>query len=379
MQHMADEERSAGGDRLNGLEAARCAFYRGDIAATLARHQREQGGWLSMDDLAEYRSAFEPPVVGRFRDLEVYTCGPWCQGPVLAQAFSLLEGIDLNALGHNSPAYIHTVTEVLKLAFADRHRYYGDPRFVRVPMAALLHPAYAARRQKLIRPDRAAEGMPPPGCPEDLDAAFLPASPQDSTAPEALDTSYVCVVDSQGNLFSATPSDGAEGGPVVPGLGFVASTRGSQSWTDPALPACLAPGKRPRLTPSPAIVSRPGSWRMPIGSPGNDVQPQAVLQVLLNNAVFGMSPQEAVDQPRFATFSFPRSSEPHNYSPRRLNLEGRIPAESVDALRQLEHDAVPWPDWEWRAGAVCLVRLDEGSGLLEGAADPRRPCGAVGW
>ena len=383
MQHMADEERAAGGDRRTGLEAARDAFYRGDIAAAIAKYQREHGGWLSMEDLAEYRSAVEPPVVGRFRDLDVYTCGPWCQGPVLSQALSLLEGIDLHSLGHNSPAYIHVVTEAVKLAFADRHHYYGDPRFVNVPMEALLSRAYAARRQALIRPDRASDGMPPPGSPDDLGVApatpGAPGSPRQPSAPEALDTSYICVADSHGNLFSATPSDGAESGPVVPGLGFVASTRGSQSWTDPSLPACLAPGKRPRLTPSPTIVARRGSWRMPIGSPGNDVQPQAMLEVLLNSIVFDMRLQEAIEQPRFATFSFPQSSEPHNYAPGRLNLEGRLPAATADALRQLGHNVVPWPDWEWRAGAVCLIRRDKGSGLLEGAADPRRPCAAIGW
>lgn len=383
MQYMADEERSAGGDRRAGLEAARRAFYHGDIAAAIVKHQREQGGWLAAEDLAEYRSDIESPVRGRFGDLDVYTCGPWCQGPVLAQSLHILDGTDLRSMGHNSPAYVHTVVEAMKLAFADRHHFYGDPRFVTVPMEALLSQAYAGRRRQLIRPDRASDGMPPPGSAEDLGVtrAILgaPASPRRPSAPEALDTSYICVVDARGNLFSATPSDGAEAGPVIPGLGFVASTRGSQSWTDPSVPACLAPGKRPRLTPSPSIVVRRGAWRMPMGSPGNDVQPQAMLQVLLNTALFEMSPQEATEEPRFATFSFPRSSEPHTYSPGRLQLEGRFPAATVDALRRLGHDVVLWPKWEWRAGAVCLIRRDEAPGILEGAADPRRPCAVIGW
>ena len=129
------------------------------------------------------------------------------------------------------------------------------------------------------------------------------------------DTSYVCVVDRHGNCFSATPSDGAINGPVIPGTGLAPSSRGMQSWTDPAHPACLAPGKRPRLTPNPSIAMRDGKWIMPFGSPGNDVQPQAMLQVFLNMVVFDMTPQQAIEQPRFASSSFPGSSDPHNYTP----------------------------------------------------------------
>ena len=120
------------------------------------------------------------------------------------------------------------------------------------------------------------------------------------------DTSYVCVIDRHGNAFSATPSDGALNTPVIPGTGIAPSSRGMQSWTDPAHPACLAPGKRPRLTPSPAIARREGKWTMPFGTPGNDVQPQAMLQVFLNMAVFEMTPQQAIEQPRFASVELPR-------------------------------------------------------------------------
>ena len=145
------------------------------------------------------------------------------------------------------------------------------------------------------------------------------------------DTSFVCVVDRHGNAFSATPSDGALNTPVIPGTGIAPSSRGMQSWTDPAHPACLAPGKRPRLTPSPAIARRDGKWTMPFGTPGNDVQPQAMLQVFLNMAVFDMTPQEAIEQPRFASSSFPGSSDPHTYSPRRMSLERRFTDETAEA------------------------------------------------
>jgi gamma-glutamyltranspeptidase/glutathione hydrolase len=124
---------------------------------------------------------------------------------------------------------------------------------------------------------------------------------------------------------------------------------------------------------------------MPFGSPGNDVQPQAMLQVLLNIHIFGMSPQDAVEQPRFATFSFPRSSDPHSYDPGLLKLESRIPQSTSvpqstsDALQRIGHDVARWPDWEWVAGAVCTIVADARSNIKEGGSDPRRPTGVAGW
>ena len=384
LQFMADEEAAAAakGTRESGLAAARDAFYRGDIARRVAEFHRDNGGWVTREDLAEFRCEVGAPVIGRFRGIDVFCCGPWCQGPVLAQTLKILDGIQMEVLGHNSDAYVHAVVEAFKLAYADRHRYLGDPRFVDVPMEALLDDAYVARRRSLILADAAAPGMPEAGTPEELGiaAAAAPAAfASGEPAKAALDTSYVCVVDGDGNAFSATPSDGANDSPVIPGLGIVPSSRGTQSWADPAHPACLAPGKRPRLTPNPAIAVADDRWVMPFGSPGNDVQPQAMVQTLLNMTVFGMSPQDAVEAPRFATFSYPRSSEPHSYSPGLMTVEGRIPGAVREGLGARGHKVRDWPDYEWRAGAVCAVRHDLARGVYEGASDPRRPTGVAGW
>jgi gamma-glutamyltranspeptidase/glutathione hydrolase len=229
---------------------------------------------------------------------------------------------------------------------------------------------------------RAWPEMPPAGTPAELGLAdrALPGAKADKAYAEPdPDTSYVCVIDRHGNAFSATPSDGALNTPVIPGTGIAPSSRGMQSWTDPEHPSCLAPGKRPRLTPSPAIARRDGKWTMPFGSPGNDVQPQAMLQVFLNMHVFGMTPQAAIEQPRFASSSFPGSSDPHNYTPRRMSLEGRFTQETADALGRLGHEVNWWRDWEWKAGCVCAVVKDHESGMLEGGADVRRPGGVRGW
>jgi gamma-glutamyltranspeptidase/glutathione hydrolase len=198
-------------------------------------------------------------------------------------------------------------------------------------------------------------------------------------APPPVDTSYVCVIDRDGNAFSATPSDTSSSTPVIPGTGLCPSSRGTQSWCDPRHPASVAPGKRPRLTPSPALALRNGNAYMPFGSPGNDVQPQAMLQVFLNIHVFGMDVQSAVEAPRFATYSFPGSSEPHAYHPGRLNLENRIPAATGEALARLGHDVQWWSDREWRAGGACVARVNPDTGVLEGGADPRCPTYALGW
>jgi gamma-glutamyltranspeptidase/glutathione hydrolase len=299
---------------------------------------------------------------------------------VLPQALNVLSGFDLRALGHNSPQYIHVLAEALKLAFADRHRYYGDPKFVSVPIDVLLSGEYASERRKLVRPKEAWPEMPPAGEVAGARTAksVLPAAAQGEPAPLA-DTSYICAIDRHGNAFSATPSDGSVSTPVIPGVGLCPSSRGTQSWVDPQHPASIAPGKRPRLTPSPALAMRNGKLCMPFGSPGNDIQPQAMLQVFLNINVFGMDVQSAIEAPRFATYSFPGSSAPHAYHPGRLNLENRIPAATGDVLAALGHKVVWWPEVEWRAGAVCAIRVDPATGILHGGADPRRPAYALGW
>jgi gamma-glutamyltranspeptidase / glutathione hydrolase len=381
LQYMADEERShASRGRAAGLAAARDAFYRGDIARAIVRYHAEHGGWLAEDDLAGFRVRLEEPVRTRFRDLDVYACGPWCQGPVALQTLNILGGIDLERLGHNTPDYLHVLIEALKLAFADRHRYYGDPRFVPVPIQELLSSDFAAERRKRIDAARAHPGMPDPGpvsgwSPKRFD---LPLPTAGDPAPPA-DTSYVCVVDRHGNAFSATPSDESSAMPLIPEIGLVPSSRGSQSWTDPGHPACLAPGKRPRLTPSPGMVFKKGELYMPYGSPGNDIQPQAMVQALLNIAVFGMDPQSAVEAPRIGSYSYPGSSEPHAYHPARVMLDGRFPGDVADALGARGHDVGVWPHLSWKAGGVCAIVRDAKTGLLCAGADPRRPAYALGW
>jgi gamma-glutamyltranspeptidase/glutathione hydrolase len=268
------------------------------------------------------------------------------------------------------------VTEAMKLAFADREAYYGDPAKVEVPLATLISSEYAADRRKLIRPDRAAPEMPPPGELGRAGARFRASIGEPNPEP---DTSYVCVADRYGNLFSATPSDGSYGSPVVPGTGLIPSNRGSQSRPDPRHPSGVGPGKRPRLTPNPALAIKGRDQFLPFGTPGGDVQTQAMLQVLLNIFVYGHDVQAAIEAPRFATYSYPSSFAPYDYYPGRLAIEARIPEEVIGELARRGHEIQRWPDWIWTAGSVCAILADRRRGVLEAGADPRRAAYALGW
>src|SRR5213083_1586165 len=339
LARMARAEAKAGGSRAAGVRAARDEFYRGETAARIAEFHRAEKGPLTAEDLASFEVEVERAIVGTYGPWQVGVCGFWCQGPVLLQMLNLIEGTDVAALGHNSPAYLR-----------------------------LLSRAHAAERRALIR-DRAWREMPPVG--ERRGAAAIAGG-----SGESLDTSYVAVVDAEGNGFSATPSDPNVDSPAVAGVGCVVSPRGSQGWLDPAHASVVAPGKRPRLTPAPAMLLREGRLVMPFGTPGGDVQQQAMLQVLLNHVVFDMPLQQAIEAPRAASRSFPDSFWPHAFAPGKLEVERRIPKETRDALAARGHEVSEWPEWEWRAGAVCGVRIAEDGARWTGA-DPRRGSHAI--
>ena len=378
---MAAESAAASGDREAGLRAVRDTFYRGDIAETMASFIQQQGGFLTRDDLAEFEVREEPPVAADYKGHRVFSCDSWCQGPAVPQALKLMEGLDLGAMGHNTPAYLHHLAEAIKLTFADRERYYGDPDFVDVPLDTLLSPAYAEARRASIDPSRAWPEMYPPGDPRRTGAqASQPVAPAvaGGGSPQG-DTSYVCAIDSGGNGFSATPSDFIGDVPIVPGLGIIVSGRGTQSWLDPRHPASLQPWKRPRLTPNPAIALRDGELFMTFGTPGGDQQPQGMVQAFLNVVEFGMRPQEAVEAPRVGSWSFPNSFWPHEYLPGRLSVEASIPPRVRRALAGLGHDIEVWGKLEPRLGHVCMIVRDPESGVLHGGADPRANTAAIAW
>ena len=372
-------------DRLAGLQAARNEFYRGSIAKTLVDGSARVGGLLSMDDLANYQSQFSPPVSGSFEGYEISGHDTWTQGPMLQQTLNILEQFDLRTMGHNSPEYIHTVTEALKLVFGDREAYYGDPEFAEVPIDGLLSKAYAVERSALIAPERALPEQAAPGEPWRFSNAsgIAPArkgaaqASHGVTDPSSAEgTTHVSVLDNHGNMVCSTISGGAFAKSVFfPDLGCALSTRIEMFNCEPGHPNVVEPGKRPRTTLINYIVSKDGKPVMTIGCPGGDNQAQANLQLVLNVLVFGMDPQQAVEAPRFASQNVENSFYPHVYLPGQLDLEPGIPESTAEALAAKGH--VIARTATCGLGATVSVR-DPQTGNLSTSGDPRRSCYALG-
>ncbi len=366
--------------RVAAITAARDAFYTGDIAREIAAFMTKSGGAVSAQDLAEYHVSIAAPVHTTYRGIDVYACGPWSQGPLVPMTLNLLEGYEVATMGPGSLEFLHRYTESFKLAAADREGFFGDPDQVDVPMRGMLDKAYAEERRRLIRNDRAWPELPPPGDPWKYEGRVGPPGyvPRAASGVGAPDTSYCCAMDAEGNAFSATPSDPGLGAPLVEGLGIIVSTRGAQLWTTPGHPSAIAPHKRPRLTPNPALLMKDGRALMPFGCPGEDAQCQAMVQTVCNVVDFAMNLQAAIEAPRVISRSFPWSFHPHAYEPGVLTVEGRIAPEVRDGLAALGHVIRDLPDFSPAAAGMCAIRRLE-PGTLEGGADPRRESYAIGW
>ena len=368
--------------RAGAIRAARDFFYKGEIAERMVRFCQEQDGLLSTEDFARFSVEVGKPEVGTYKDYTIYSCGAWCQGPSLLEVLNILEGFDLGAMANGSAQYVHTLVEAIKLAFADRHDYIGDPDFVEVPITGLLSKKYAEDRRKAIAPHKAWPEMPPSGDPWAYEGKARARGPAPAVLKSGAiepDTSYTCVVDQWGNAFSATPSDGVSTTPIVPGLGMLISPRGRQAWLEPDHPSCLGPRKRPRLTPNPAIAFKDGHLFMPFGTPGGDMQVQTMLQMFLSIVEYGLNPQQAVERPRFRSDSFPDSGWPHAYHPGQLTLEGHFGAEVAADLAKLGHKIAWWDDTTATNGDPCGIVVDRERGALIGGADHRWDSYALGW
>ena len=386
LRSMVSSDNAGPGNRADGIRLARHAFYQGSIARTIADCSQRTGGILALQDLADYKSKYEEPVSSTFKGYEIWGHSTWTQGPMLMQTLNILEHFDLRQMGHNSPAYIHTVTEALKLAFADREAYYGDPDFSKVPIEGLLSKEYAAGRAKLIAADKAHPELPPCGEPwrhskagDRTSPATTPiaAGAQDGSDAGNGGTTHVAALDKEGNMVCGTISGGAFAKSVFfPELGCCLSTRIEMFNCEDGHPNVVEPGKRPRTTLINYIVTKDGQPTMTIGCPGGDNQAQANVQLVLNVLLFGMDPQQAVEAPRFASQSVTNSFYPHVYYPGLLDLEEGIPESTAEALRSLGHKIERVVDCGMGA---TVARRDPESGVLSTGADPRRSCYALGW
>jgi len=299
IQRLVQAESNELNDRLTGLRQVSDYFYRGPVAEELDAWSQENGGLLRFVDLAQHVTRIDTPLKTEFHDYTVYKCGVWTQGPYLLQALRILDGFDLPQLGHNSPDYIHLVTETIKLSMADRDAYFADPHFVKVPIDQLMSDEYIELRRSLIDMQTAAQEQQP-GDPIQM-KGLLGTPPQDHqiTSGHSNDTTSCLVADQWGNVVSATPS--GWGGVIAGSTGIELGSRmiGLTTWENH--PSILAPGKRPRITLTPTLVFKGKQPVMAISVAGGDQQDQASLQVLLNRLVFQLEPLAAVQTLRFGT------------------------------------------------------------------------------
>jgi len=366
---LASVEASAPGDRAAKLGAVHDGFYKGDIAAEIAKYSAAHDGLLTREDLACFETRIEEPVSLRVGDAEIFKCGFWSQGPAELQTIALMLKHDLRAMGHGSADYCHLLIECIKLAYADREQYYGDPAQALVPGEVLLSETYSAERAKLIDMRHANPRLRPGDARRN--AALLPED--EILAPKGwgAGTVHVDAVDAAGNMASFTPSGAwLMSAEVIPALGFPLSVRMMTFYLAPAHhPNVIAPGKRPRTTLTPSLAFKDGKPWMAFGTMGGDNQGQWLLQFTLNRAVFGMTIPQAIEAPRLSSESFPGFFAPHVGVPNRVRAEARIGKKVLDELRRRGHDVDVAPDWT--EGFVSAVQFDEARGLIEAGCDPR--------
>jgi gamma-glutamyltranspeptidase/glutathione hydrolase len=377
------EKEAAPKGRQAALKAARDRFYKGDIAREMAKFSEENGGLFRYEDFAEYTAKVEEAVSTTYRGYTVYKNASSSQGPAELFALNMLEGYDLKKMGLNSPDFIHTCVEAMKLAMADRDRYLGDMDFIKIPYQGLLSKEYATERRKLIDPAKAS-GEFRPGNPAPYDPQWTPVDyPRDvdirGNADHTGDTSYIAVSDRDHNMISFTPSlHSAFGTKVVIGnLGFIFNCRGDYYSLVPGHANALAPGKRPRSTLQGTLVMKDGKPFMVTGSPGADDQCMRTIQTLINIVDFGMDMQRAIEAPRWATRSFPASPFPHTMYPNDLSLENRISEEVRAELQKRGHKVAMHGAWSMNDSAGILI--DWATNTVTAGADPRTSAVALAW
>jgi gamma-glutamyltranspeptidase/glutathione hydrolase len=407
------EAQSAGGDRERQIEKARTCWSQGFVAEAIDRFCRTQEvmdssgarhrGVLTADDMARWTPQVEAPVTLDYGRYTVCKGGFWSQGPVMLQQLALLRGFGLDGADPTSAEFIHSVVECVKLAYADRETFYGDPKFVEVPGETLLSEAYNAERRKLVGEMASLEQRPgtitgygkqlairvPPGAQRttaagageptvgkvwthddvhDPSVIVVESAKLDAAGAMRGDTVHFDIIDQAGNMVSATPSGGwLQSSPTIPELGFCLGSRAQQFWLDEGHPNALAPGKRPRTSLSPTIALRDGEPYLAWGSPGGDQQDQWIAQFFLRHVHCGMNLQEAIDAPAWHSEHFPSSFWPREARPGVLAVEGRLKPDVIKELRRRGHKVEVEPDWS--EGRLTAASRD--GRRRKAAANPR--------
>ncbi|MEO8028939.1 MAG: gamma-glutamyltransferase family protein [Bryobacteraceae bacterium] len=374
LRGMADAEQKAlkaGAKREAAIDAVRDYFYRGEIAKKIDAFSKANNGLLRYEDMAAFKLAPEEALSTTYRGYTVYKPGFWSQGPALLETLNVLEGFDRSPI--NSAEAIHRQVEALKLAYADRDTYYGDPKFSKVPGDVLLSKEYAAQRRKLIGHNASMEFVP--GTihgktghhPTEVDGSVVHIKIDDELM--AHDTTCVDTIDKDGVMFSATPS-GAWLPSVIAGDTGIPLTERAQSFVlIPGHPNELAGGKRPRVTLSPTLVISPdGKPYLALSTPGGDNQDQSLLQIFLNVVDYGLNAENAIEAPRYQTRHLVSSFDNHAWNRGDLLLDDRIPPATMADLAERGHHTGIRNKWNSGAAPVMVRMLPNGT--LEAGIDP---------
>ena len=377
------EQASKAKGRHEALKAARDRFYKGDLAREVAAFSEANGGLFRYEDFAEYTAEIETPVSIDYRGYRIFKNPSATQGPTELIALNLLEGFDLQALGHNTPDFLHTNVEAMKLAMADREKYLGDQDFIKIPYDGLLSKEYARDRRSLIDPQKGSLELRPGSAEKFLSNALVGDSQVHpvlaGNAKHDGDTSYIAVVDKDRNMVSFEPSlhSSFGTGVVMGNTGFILNCRGDYYSLVRGEANALEPGKRPRSTLQSTLVMKNDEPYAILGSPGGDDQVMRTMQTLINMVDFGMNIQQAIEAPRWSTRSFPASPFPHTMHPGDMAVEARIPDATRDALVARGHKLRVVPAWS--LGSNAGIVLDSTTGVLSAGADPRVEAYAWAW
>lgn len=346
-------------------------FYRGPVARQMVDYINSVGGIFSLKDFNDFRAEKVEAMSVNYRGVDVYACPPNSQGMVLLEALNIVEGYDLQAMGHNSAQYIDILAQALNLALEDRNRHLGDPRFVKNPMGLLTKEYAAARRERDMTPGKPMDDELKMGDPSEFSDVYYG---------KGGDTTFMAVADKWGNIVACTTSicNGFGSGITVPGTGILLNNRMTYFFLEEEYPNHLQPRKRTMQTITPSIALKNGKPYLAFGTPGADVQEQGKLQVFLNVVEWGMEPQLAVEAPRIQT-KHPTGliNAYRTPYPRTLQIEKRVPQSVRDELAAMGYIIQSTSDWEYISMMGCIeIKPD---GRKYGGADPRSDRTAIGW
>ncbi len=390
---------AAGKTRREALQAAYDRFYKGDVAREFVRGSREQGGLITMEDMAGWKVRLEEPVSTSYKGIDVFKLTSWVQGPVMLQALNMLETLDLKALGFNSAAYIHTLYQVMNLAFADRDFYYGDPYFPpEEPLGGLLSKAYARERAKLIRADRNDPDVKP-GNPYPFEGKANPylgylegwldwgrgeasmLDPQEAADIEASfrsGTTSIQAADKEGWVVSVTPSGGWIPC-VIAGRTGVGMSQRAQSFVleERQNPFnVIVPGKRPRATLTPGLALKDGHPYLSFAVQGGDTQDQNLLQFFLDVVEFGMNVQQACEAPNITSYQMHDSFAEHKTFPGKLDVNEKVPSEVRDALKAMGYVLSVK---KYTSGPINAIFFDRAHGTFWGGSSNYGEDYGIAW